>query len=117
MTRIRLFLLLEGAVFASAALVHFGVLLEGYEHRKAGVAEAVMAAVLLTGLALTRVSPSRTRSVGCAVQASVLMGTLVGALTIAGAVGPGTADLVYHVAVVALLLWGLVVAARTTPVG
>lgn len=115
MTRIRLFVLLEGATFASAALVHFGVLLDGYQHRKAGIAESVIATVLLAGLALTWIRPAWTRTVGLAVQAFALLGTLVGVFTIAIGVGPRTVpDVAYHVAIVAVLAWGLVVAARTT---
>src|SRR5438128_2240614 len=48
--KIRLFMLLDGAAFASAALTHFGVLIDGYEHQKAGAAESVIAIVLLAGL-------------------------------------------------------------------
>ena len=33
--KVRLLLLIEGATFALAALIHFGVLLEGYEHGRA----------------------------------------------------------------------------------
>ncbi len=113
MTRIRLFLLLEGASFASAALVHFGVLGEGYQHRKAGVAETVIATVLLAGLALTWLRRAWARGVGIAVQAFALLGTLVGVFTIAVGVGPRTIpDVAYHVAIVAVLVWGLVVVAR-----
>ena len=117
MTRIRLFLLVEGASFASAALVHFGVLFEGTRHRKAGIAESVIAAVLLAGLALTWLRRAWTRSVGIAVQAFALLGTLVGVFTIAIGIGPRTnADVAYHVAVVAVLVCGLVVSARRAPV-
>lgn len=114
MTRIRLFLLLQGASFACAALVHFGVLLDGYQHRKAATAESVIAAVLLAGLALTWARAASTRTIGLAVQAFALLGTFVGLFTIAIGVGPRTApDLAYHAAIVAALIWGLVVAART----
>lgn len=113
MTRIRLFLLFEGASFAFAALVHFGVLLDGYQHRKAGTAESVIAAVLLSGLALIWMRRAWTRGVGIAVQAFALLGTLVGVFTIAVGIGPRTIpDVAYHVAIVAVLVWGLVVAAR-----
>ncbi|HSN15067.1 MAG TPA: hypothetical protein VLT61_10570 [Anaeromyxobacteraceae bacterium] len=118
MTRIRLFLLLEGASFASAALVHFGALFDGYRHRKAGIAESVIATALLAGLALTLVNPRWTRTVGLAVQAFALVGTLVGVFTIAVGVGPRTApDVAYHVAIAAALAWGLAVAARTARSG
>jgi len=52
MTRaIRLFVLIEGAAFIAAALTHFGLLIGGYEHQKAGTAESVIGIVLLVGLA------------------------------------------------------------------
>jgi hypothetical protein len=118
MTRTRWFVLAEAASFATAALVHFGVLFHGYEHGKAGTAESVIAAVLLAGLALTWIRPASTRSAGLAVQAFALLGTLVGVFTIAVGVGPRTVpDVAYHVAIVAVLAWGLVAAARSAPQG
>lgn len=115
---IRLFLLLEGASFAVAALVHFGVLVGGYEHRPASIAESLIAVVLLVGSALTRVWPARTRPIGLAAQAFALLGTLVGAFTIAVGVGPRTVpDIAYHVAILVALAWGLVVAARAPAEG
>jgi hypothetical protein len=110
---IRLFLLFEAATFVAAALVHFGVLIDGYEHQKAGVAESVIAVVLLTGLTLTWIARAWTRRVGLAAQAFALLGTLVGIFTIAVGVGPRTVpDVAYHVAIAAVLVWGLVVAKR-----
>ena len=50
---IRLFLLLEATSFALAGLVHFGVLVHGYEHRMAAPAESTIAVVLLAGLGLS----------------------------------------------------------------
>jgi hypothetical protein len=41
--RIRAFLLVQAAAFAAAALVHSGLLVHGYEHRQARVAESVIA--------------------------------------------------------------------------
>jgi hypothetical protein len=110
---IRLFLLLEGASFALAGLVHFGVLARGYEHGAAGIAESVIGAVLLMALGLSWVLPASTRSVGIAAQGFGLLGTLVGAFTIAIGVGPRTVpDVVYHAAILLALACGLVVAAR-----
>ena len=40
---IRLFLLFEAASFIAASLVHAGVLITGYEHQKARIAESVLA--------------------------------------------------------------------------
>jgi hypothetical protein len=111
--RIRVFLLVEAAAFAAAALVHFGLLVHGYQHRQARVAESVIALVLLAGLVLSWVRPTWTREVGIAAQGFALLGTLVGIFTIIVGVGPRTApDVVYHLAIVAVLVWGLLVAVR-----
>ena len=91
MTQVRLFILGETAAFATAALVHFGTMIGGYEHRRAGTAESVIAAVLLSGLVFTLIVPAATRRVGAAVQAFALLGTMVGLFTIAIGVGPRTA--------------------------
>jgi hypothetical protein len=110
---VRLFLLLEGASFVVAGLVHFGVLARGYEHGSAAIAESVTGAVLLVALTLTWVLPAWARALGIAAQAFALLGTLVGAFTIAIGVGPRTVpDVVYHAAILLALAWGLVVAAR-----
>ena len=110
---VRLFLALEAASFVLAALVHFGVLTRGYEHRSAATAESVIGTVLLVAFALTWALPARTRVIGIAGQAFALLGTLVGALTIAIGIGPRTVpDLVFHAAILLGLAWGLLVAAR-----
>jgi hypothetical protein len=111
---IRLFLLFEVATYVAATLAHFGIFVSGYEHRAAGTAESVIAAVLLAGLAATWVGPLFTREIGLAAQMFALLGTLVGLFTIVIGVGPRTVpDIAYHVSIVAVLVWGLVVAKRT----
>ena len=50
---IRLFMFLETIAFSLAALTHFGVLIDGHQHQKAGTAESVIALVLLLGLGLS----------------------------------------------------------------
>jgi hypothetical protein len=113
-TAIRLFLLIEGMSFLAAGLIHRGVLITGYAHQQASIAETVIAIVLLIGLGLTWIWPGQTRLIGLVAQAFALLGTLVGVFTIAIGVGPQTApNLVYHVAILAVLTWGLVVATRT----
>lgn len=110
---IRLFLLLEAAAFVAAASVHFSLVIAGYEHRKAGVAESVIATVLILGLAVTSLGRTWTRRVGLAAQAFALVGTLIGVFTITIGVGPRTLpDVAYHFAIMAVLIWGLVVAVR-----
>ena len=115
---VRMFLLLEGASFVLAGLVHAGVLVDGYAHRQASIAESTIAVVLLVGCGLTWIWPARTRPLGLAAQGFALLGTLVGLFTIAVGVGPRTVpDLAYHVAILAALALGLVVAARTPAEG
>jgi hypothetical protein len=114
MTRaIRLFLFIEGVAFIAAALTHFGVLIGGYQHQKAGTAESVIGIVLLVGWALTWMRARSTRGIGLAVQGFALLGTLVGIFTIAIGVGPRTApDIAFHIGIVVVLVSGLMVAAR-----
>src|SRR6266705_4659224 len=111
---IQFFLLFEAATFVVAALSHFGILVSGYEHRAAGTGESVIAMVLLVGWTTTWMSPAFTRGIGLAAQTFALLGTLVGLFTIVIGVGPRTVpDVAYHVSIVAVLIWGLVVAKRT----
>ena len=114
MTRtVRWLLSLEAAAFCAAALVHRGVLLNGYEHWKAATAESTIALVLLAGVAATIVAPGASRGAGLVVQGFALLGTLVGLFTIAVGIGPRTApDLVFHAGVIVVLACGLFVTAR-----
>ena len=115
---IRRFLLLEGASFAVAALVHSGVLVADYAHRQASIAETVIAVVLLGSYVLTWVWPAHTRMLGLAAQTFALLGTLVGVFTIAIGVGPRTLpDIAYHLAILVVLAWGLAVAAGAPAAG
>jgi hypothetical protein len=114
MHAIRLFLLIEAASFFAASLVHSGVLISGYEHHRARIAEAVIGAVLSGGLASSWIRPAWTRTAGLASQAFALLGTLVGMFTIAIGIGPRTLpDITYHCAIILVLVWGLVVTKRT----
>jgi len=111
---IQRFLLVEAAGFLLASLCHFGVLVHGYEHGRAAIAESTIAAVLLIGLGLTLLWPARTRLIGLIAQGFALLGTLVGLFTIAVGIGPRTVpDLAFHVGIVIVLVGGLTVAART----
>jgi hypothetical protein len=110
---VRSFLLLETAVFGAAALMHAGVLVHGYEHDKAEIAESVIALVLFGALVGTVIAPSSSRGIGLAAQGFALVGTLVGIFTIIIGVGPRTAvDLSLHAVMVALLISGLLMVAR-----
>lgn len=115
MQKIRLFLLIQAASFLAAAMIHFGVWIEGHEHQKAGVAETVIAVVLLIGLTVSLIRRGWTRMAGLVTQGFALLGTLVGIFTIVVGIGPRTVpDIIYHVAITAVLVWGLVVAKRTS---
>jgi hypothetical protein len=110
---LRLLLLVEAATFIAAASVHAGALIRGYEHREARIAETVIALVLIAGATMTWVRPAFARAAALAAQGFALFGTLIGIFTIAIGIGPRSAlDVVYHVIIVAVLAWGLVVAWR-----
>lgn len=110
---IRRFLRLEVLIFAVASLVHAGYMLDGYAHFEAHVAETVIALVLLGALIVTWIRPAWSRAAGTAGQGFAFLGTLVGLFTIAVGVGPRTAlDVAYHLAIMAVLAWGLVTAWR-----
>jgi hypothetical protein len=112
---IRLFLFFEATTFIVAALIHFGFLVDGYAHQKAGTAETVIAVALFSGLALTSIWSESARRIGLGAQTCALLGTLVGVFTIAIGVGPRTApDVAYHIGIVIVLVAGLVATARTS---
>jgi hypothetical protein len=118
MTRIqtlRALLLFEAATFVVAATIHFGGIVDGYAHRKAAIAETVIAVALLVGLAISlRSGWALEAALGA--QAFALFGVLVGLFTIAVGVGPRTApDVAYHVGIAAVLATGIALAARTHP--
>lgn len=103
----------EGVSFLLAAVIHAGVLIQGYEHREAMIAESVLGSVLLVGLAMTWVRPRSLFAIAAGVQSFALLGTLVGIWTIIVGVGPRTLlDIVYHVAIVVVLAAGLRLAWR-----
>ncbi|HEX6927508.1 MAG TPA: hypothetical protein VF167_18940 [Longimicrobiaceae bacterium] len=115
---VRTFLLVEALAFGFASLAHRGILVEGYYHQGAYTAETVIALVLALGLVVGLLAPGRARPTAIAAQAFALLGTCVGLLTIAIGVGPRTVpDVVYHLAIVAVLVWGLVVAVRERRAG
>ena len=107
-------LVFEAATYAIASLVHFGVMIHGFEHDRAGTAEAIIAAVLLVGLATTLLRPGWTPSAAFIAQLFALIGTVVGLFSIVVGFGPRTVpDVAYHAAIVVVLLVGLVVSWRS----
>jgi hypothetical protein len=110
--RIRLLLGLEAAIFIAAALIHFEVLLDGYYDQGAGIAESVIAVVLLAGLLTSLVRPAATRRAGIIAQGFALVGTFVG-VTLLLTVGPRTTlDIVIHLVMVIVLVTGLITTVR-----
>lgn len=106
---IRFLLILQAVAFGAASLVHAGVLMTGYEHRQASIAEAVIGGVLFVAFLVSLATPAWTRLVGLAAQGFALVGTMVGILTILVGVGPqSTFDVVLHTGFVILLAAGLV---------
>ena len=111
MRTLRILLLIEAATFVAAASIHFGALLDGYEHHKAGTAETVIAVVLIAGFVLGFLVPARAAFIGA--QAFATLGVCVGLFTIAVGVGPRTVpDVAYHFAILAVLSAGLAAAVR-----
>lgn len=83
MGKIRSILLVAAIAFALAASVHSGVLLTGWEHARAAIAEGVIAAVLTVGIVASLIWPTNARGIALAAEGFALLGTLVGAFTIA----------------------------------
>ena len=116
MKRVRTFLGGEAIAFAIAALFHAGVVIDGYQHREARIAESVIAGALTLGLVVSMMRPRATRVAGLAAQGFALLGTLVGITTIIIGVGPQSAfDVALHAGFVTLLVAGLVIVARRSP--
>lgn len=106
--RVTLLLVAEFALFALASLAHAGILLTGFEHERAAIAESVIAAVLATGLAVSRLHGTAARRAAITAQAFALLGTIVGAIMIAIGIGPQTpADIALHAVMLAMLVYGL----------
>ncbi|WP_248909937.1 hypothetical protein [Halocatena marina] len=103
----------EGISFVLAAIIHAGMLVQGYAHREAMIAESVIGAVLLVGVTITWIRPHVTFSIAVVVQGFALLVSLIGAWTIIVGVGPRTVpDIVYHGIIIVVLIVGLGVAWR-----
>jgi hypothetical protein len=69
--------------------------------------------LFLTAQSLGAWVPSRCSAAAQRGQGFALLGTLIGAFTIAVGVGPPTApDIAYHIAIVVVLIWGLDITKR-----
>ena len=106
----------QALLFGMAALVHSGMLLPGYGHARAAIAESVLLCILALGVIAARRWPSHDRLIGTIVQAIALAGTLVGAFTIAIGIGPQTlADKLFHMLLLVVLVSGLILSRRPGP--
>jgi hypothetical protein len=111
---VRALLALQVASFATAALIHYGVLLDGYGDLGAARPESIIGTVLLIGLALTWTSGPWPRRAAIAAQVFALLGTLVGTTLVVIGVGPRTPlDVAIHVVLLTELLAGLAAAIVT----
>jgi hypothetical protein len=112
MERVRAFLGIEALAFYVASFVHSGLLLRGYQHAQAMIAEGVIGTVLALGLAVSALDGRATRVTGLAVQSFALIGTLVGIFTMVIGVGPRSGlDVMLHTVFLVLLVAGLAYAA------
>jgi hypothetical protein len=110
---LRTLLVAEAVAFGAAALVHFGIGVQGFEDASAGTAEAITAIVLVAGVAAGSIQAELLRTAALLAQGFALAGTLVG-LVLNVVVGPASApDVVFHAVMVGVLAWGLVGAWRT----
>jgi hypothetical protein len=95
-----------------AAALHAGLVIAG-PFNDAAMYEMGVAAVLLVGLGLTYVGPAGARWGGLAASALALAGATIGLYMALRGLGPNTVpDIVYHVALIALLLVAIAVAWR-----
>jgi len=105
--RVRVFLALEVVVFVVAAAAHFGVLRDEQRDLGAGIAESVIAAVLLAGLIVAVLRPGIARTAGTATQGFALFFTCIG-FALVLFVGPTKGlDLAFHGTMLVLLITGL----------
>lgn len=111
---VRAFLSIEAVAFITAGAIHSGIFVAIDTHYQAAVAESIIGVVLLIGFGLSWIWSAQARLIGLLAQAFAALGTLVGLFTIAVGVGPrSVGDLAFHLAILAVLGWGLVVTARS----
>ena len=109
---VRIILLIEAVAFIIAGAIHSGLFVAFDTHHQAAIAESIIGFVLVIGFGLTWVWSAQTRLIGLVAQTFAALGTMVGLFTIVVGVGPrSVGDIVFHLAILALLGWGLVVTA------
>ena len=113
LTNIPRLMLLEALAFAIASVIHSGTLTDVSVDPGANIAEGTIAAVLFVGAVLIILQPAWTRIVGALAQGFALLGSLIGTYLAFRGLGPNTVpDLVFHVAVVVTLAFGMLAALR-----
>ncbi len=106
---IRIIILLLIIIFVLASLVHFGILIGGYEHDKARVAELIIAVILAIGFITGIINPAAAEKAARITLWIALAGTLIGLFTIIIGVGlQSSLDLVLHSVMILLLGLGLI---------
>lgn len=111
---VRAFPLIEAVAFLVAGAIHSGMFVAIDTHYQAATAESIIGVVLLVSFGLTWVRSAQARLIGLLAQAFAAFGTMVGLFTIAVGVGPrSVGDIAFHLAVLAVLGWGIVVTARS----
>jgi hypothetical protein len=109
---LRLIMALAAASLLVAAALHAGLVIEG-PLDQAAMYETGVAVILVIGLGMTFVGPAWARWGGLAATVLALGGASIGLYVAIRGIGPNTlADMIYHVALIALLLLGIVVAWR-----
>jgi hypothetical protein len=113
--------ILSGAALSLlvAAALHTGLVIPG-RFDEAAMYEAGVAVVLLVGVGLTLLGPAWARWGGLAASLIALAGASIGLYMALRGFAPNTAlDVVYHVALIGLLLAAVVVASRgpVRPIG
>ncbi len=111
--RLDLTIRFEIAAFLLAAAIHGGLFVDGYEHEGARIAELIIGIALMLGLVVAGTRPRWATGAVLAAQAFALLGTIAGVIVVITGVGPRTVpDIVYHIVMLAVAAWGLVLARR-----
>jgi hypothetical protein len=109
MRDIRLLLAIEAIGLAGAALLHLPP--SGDPAQSPSIYEGTISVVLFVALALAVARPSWAAWIALLSQAFALLGASIGLYLAVRGVGPNSAaDLAFHVAIVVLLIWGLIMA-------
>jgi hypothetical protein len=113
-TGVAVLILVVAGSLAVASALHLSGLVDGrastFDPDAAGVAEAVIGAILVVGAVVMLRSPRRARSAGLAVNGFALVGFLIGISQTA--VGGCAPDIAYHATVIPILLYIMVVLLR-----